>query len=78
MNVNLTGVISSAYHSGNQKKTSDYQPSATASDFAELMKKLAGTEMLWKEQPQEAFATDSEKDYTEMMGKLMPVRDEEN
>lgn len=39
MNVNLTGAISSAYENYNNKKTSGYQPSATATDFATLMKK---------------------------------------
>lgn len=72
MNVNQIGQVSPVY---NRTNTNAYEPAATAADFAALIKKLAGPEMLWKEQPAEALAAEGERDYAGVMGNLMPVRD---
>lgn len=75
MNVNQIGAMPRAYDSTDGSKAQPYEASATAADFAALIKKLAGPEMLWKEQPAEALAAEGERDYTGVMGDLMAVRE---
>lgn len=48
----------------------DAEPSATAADFAAMMKKLAGPEMLWKEQAPEEVSENAEGDDTDARGVL--------
>lgn len=52
------------------KRTQSFQPSSTAADFAEMIKKLAGPEMLWKEQTPEQMQENAVGDDTDARGIL--------
>lgn len=75
MNVNRIGAAAPAYGSVNQPGADSYEPTADATDFAAFIKKLAGPEMLWKEQDAEVSVSQAERDYTGVMGNLMTVRE---
>lgn len=75
MRIDQIGDKTPIYERLNRPDTNSHEPSATAADFAELIKKLAGPEMLWKEQPAEMLAAEGGRDYAGAMGNLMTVRE---
>lgn len=59
---------------GAARKANGFEPSPTAADFAAMIRKLAGPEMLWKEQAPEPTPEEASGDDTDARGVLASDR----
>ena len=69
MGIDMIGAVSPEYiRTG--KSAEGFQKSPTAADFAEMIRKLAGPEMLWEEQAPEQLQENAPGDDSDARGVL--------
>lgn len=70
MSIDGIGTVAREYVQA-KKGAGDFQPSPKAADFAAMIKKLAGPEMLWKEQASEQVQENAAGDDTDARAVLV-------